>query len=119
MTARPARSLPPSVRSPVGVCIGGAHLSDPCASAASIFDESFLDAAGEVRQAMAVAALVDRMTAADCAENRAAGARLMAISELDLVRLRERGEQATFAPDTHAQIAGEVAAALQIQISRH
>ncbi|HET9875788.1 MAG TPA: hypothetical protein VFQ37_16665, partial [Mycobacterium sp.] len=61
-----------------------------------------------------VAALVERMTSASRAENRAAGARLVAISELDLVRLRQYGEQATWCSGTEAAITVEIAAALQI-----
>lgn len=38
------------------------------------------------------AALVERMCAATRAENRAAGQRLVAIGELDMLRLREVGE---------------------------
>ncbi|MGH3562997.1 MAG: HNH endonuclease signature motif containing protein [Mycobacterium sp.] len=60
------------------------------------------------------ATLVDRMTAATRAENRAAGERLAAVSELDLVRLRQCGECETWATDTQAEIAAEIAAALQI-----
>ncbi|HET9874817.1 MAG TPA: HNH endonuclease signature motif containing protein, partial [Mycobacterium sp.] len=45
---------------------------------------------------------------------RAAGARLVAISELDLVRLRQYGEQATWCSGTEAAITVEIAAALQI-----
>ena len=38
-------------------------------------------------------AVVDRIRAASLAENRAAGARLAAIGELDVLRLRESGER--------------------------
>jgi hypothetical protein len=60
------------------------------------------------------AASVDRMCAASRAENRAAGERLAAIGELDVVRLRECGERETWSTDTWEAISAEVAAALGI-----
>lgn len=59
-------------------------------------------------------ALVDRMTAATRAESRAAGERLVAVSELDLVRLRQYGECETWSSGTQEAIAAEIAAALTI-----
>ena len=58
------------------------------------------------------APLVESMVAATRAENRAAGARLAAIGELDLLRLRQVGERETWCTDTQEAIAAEVAAAL-------
>lgn len=60
------------------------------------------------------AAIVDRICAASQAENRAAGERLVAIGELDVLRLRESGECESWATDTWDAITAEVAAALQI-----
>jgi hypothetical protein len=58
--------------------------------------------------------VVDRICAASRAENRAAGARLTAIGELDLLRLRECGERESWVSDTWDAISAEVAAALNI-----
>jgi hypothetical protein len=58
------------------------------------------------------AAIVGRMGAAVRVENRAAGERLAAIGELDLLRLRQVGERETWCTDTQEAIAAEVAAAL-------
>jgi hypothetical protein len=58
------------------------------------------------------APLVESMGAATRAENRAAGERLAAIGELDLLRLRQVGERETWCTDTQEAIAAEVAAAL-------
>ncbi|SOX55228.1 HNH endonuclease [Mycobacterium ahvazicum] len=60
------------------------------------------------------AAVIDRICAASAAENRAAGARLAAIGELDLLRLRECGERESWVSDTWDAISAEVAAALNI-----
>jgi hypothetical protein len=60
------------------------------------------------------AAVVHRMCAAARAENRAAGERLAAIGELDVLRLRECGERETWSTDTWDAISAEVAAALGI-----
>jgi uncharacterized protein DUF222 len=60
------------------------------------------------------ATLVERICAASRAENRAAGQRLAAIAELDLVRLRQVGERETWCTDTQEAVAAEVAAALRI-----
>ncbi|GLE53510.1 HNH endonuclease signature motif containing protein [Mycobacterium montefiorense] len=57
---------------------------------------------------------VDRICAASRAENRAAGERLAAIGDLDLLRLRECGERESWATDTWDAISAEVAAALHI-----
>jgi hypothetical protein len=57
--------------------------------------------------------VLDRLWAAR-AENRAAGQRLVAIAELDLMRLREVGERESWATDTHDAVVAEVAAALRI-----
>jgi hypothetical protein len=62
----------------------------------------------------AAAAVIDRICAASRAENRAAGARLAAIGELDLLRLRECGERESWVSDTWDAISAEVAAALHI-----
>nr|WP_244904170.1 HNH endonuclease signature motif containing protein [Mycobacterium triplex] len=48
------------------------------------------------------------------AENRAAGARLAAIGELDVLRLRQWGERESWATDTWDAIAAEIAAAVHI-----
>ena len=61
-----------------------------------------------------VAMLVARIGAAARAENRAAGERLAAIGELDLLRLRQVGERETWCTDTQEAITAEVAAALGI-----
>ncbi|HET9875332.1 MAG TPA: DUF222 domain-containing protein [Mycobacterium sp.] len=77
--------------------------------------EGFEDVAMVAAQANAAAAvLVDRMTAATRTENRAAGERLVAVSELDLVRLRQWGEEPTWCSGTQASIAAEIAAALRV-----
>ncbi len=60
------------------------------------------------------AAIVDRMCASSRAENRAAGERLVAIGDLDVLRLRECGERETWVGDTWDAISAEVAAALGI-----
>ena len=60
------------------------------------------------------AIVIDRICAASRAENRAAGERLAAIGELDLLRLRECGERESWATDTWDAIAAEIAAALRI-----
>ncbi|OBA63234.1 hypothetical protein A5647_05240 [Mycobacterium sp. 1100029.7] len=60
------------------------------------------------------AAVIDRICAASRAENRAAGARLAAIGELDVLRLRECGERESWVSDTWDAISAEVAAALHI-----
>ncbi len=54
------------------------------------------------------------MWAAALAENRAAGARLTAIGELDVLRLRQWGERESWVADTWAAISAEIAAALDI-----
>ncbi|HEU4361772.1 MAG TPA: HNH endonuclease signature motif containing protein [Mycobacterium sp.] len=64
-----------------------------------------------------LAALTDRMCAATRAENQAAGARLVAIGDLDVLILRARGQEETWCSDTAAAIAVEIGAALKI--SRH
>ena len=66
-----------------------------------------------------VAATVsERIVAAARAENRAAGERLAAIGELDLLRLRQVGERETWCTDTQEAIAAEVGAALTITQAR-
>ncbi len=60
------------------------------------------------------AALVERMCAAARAENQAAGQRLAAIGELDVLRLRQLGERETWSTDTQEAVTAEVAAALKI-----
>ncbi len=60
------------------------------------------------------AGVIERMCAASRAENQAAGQRLAAISELDVVRLRQVGERETWCTDTHDAVCAEVAAALMI-----
>lgn len=62
----------------------------------------------------AAASVIDRIRAASRAENRAAGARLEAIGELDLLRLRACGERESWSTDTWDAISAEVAAALHI-----
>lgn len=86
-----------------------------------MFEDEFFGAEGfeDITQVRAeakaaAAALVDRMTAATRAENVAAGERLTAVSELDLVRLRQFGECETWCTSTQAAIAAEIAAALRI-----
>lgn len=59
-------------------------------------------------------ALVERICASARAENQAAGQRLAAISELDVLRLRQVGERETWCTDTQEAITAEVAAALNI-----
>lgn len=61
-----------------------------------------------------LAALTDRMRSATRAENQAAGARLVAISKLDVLVLWARGEQETWCSDTADAIAAEIGAALKI-----
>jgi hypothetical protein len=61
-----------------------------------------------------VAMLVARIGAAARAENRAAGERLAAIGDLDLLRLRQVGERETWCTDTQEAVSAEVAAALGI-----
>lgn len=56
----------------------------------------------------------DRMRASMRAENAAAGERLAAISELDLMVLRKFGEKETWCSDTQSLISVEIAAALRI-----
>jgi hypothetical protein len=60
------------------------------------------------------AELLARMCAASRTENQAAGQRLAAIGELDVLRLREVGGRETWCTDTQEAIAAEVAAALGI-----
>ncbi|MGA8330696.1 MAG: DUF222 domain-containing protein, partial [Mycobacterium sp.] len=61
-----------------------------------------------------VAMVVARIGAAARAENRAAGERLAAIGDLDLLRLRQVGERETWCTDTQEAVSAEVAAALTI-----
>jgi hypothetical protein len=58
--------------------------------------------------------VVQRLSAAARAENRAAGQRLAVIGELDVVWLRRFGERETWCTDTQEAITAEVAAALGI-----
>ena len=58
------------------------------------------------------ATIAERIVTAARAENRAAGERLAAIGELDLLRLRQVGERETWCTDTQEAIAAEVGAAL-------
>lgn len=60
------------------------------------------------------AALLERICSSSRAENRAAGERLAAIGELDMLRLRQYGERETWATDTWDSISAEIAAALGI-----
>ncbi|MEE2855660.1 MAG: HNH endonuclease signature motif containing protein [Actinomycetota bacterium] len=60
------------------------------------------------------AALLERICSSSRAENRAAGERLVAIGELDMLRLRQYGERETWATDTWDSISAEIAAALRI-----
>jgi uncharacterized protein DUF222 len=71
-----------------------------------MFEDRRLPSAAEV--------LTQRVCAASRAENRAAGQRLAAIAELDLLRLRQVGERETWCTDTQEAVAAEVAAALRI-----
>jgi Domain of unknown function (DUF222) len=57
---------------------------------------------------------LERLRAAVRTENRAAGERLAVIGELDLLWLRQVGEQETWCTDTQEAITAEVAAALGI-----
>ncbi|HTM83319.1 MAG TPA: DUF222 domain-containing protein, partial [Mycobacterium sp.] len=59
-------------------------------------------------------AAVDRLCAATRAENRATGARLVAIGELDVLRAREYAAEEHWIIDTTESVAAEVAAALTI-----
>jgi hypothetical protein len=68
-------------------------------------------------EAEELAALAGRMCAATRAENQAAGAQLVAVSEFDVLVLRRYGEHETWCSDTQAAICAEIAAALHI--SRH
>jgi hypothetical protein len=54
------------------------------------------------------------MCAASRTESQAAGQRLAAIGELDVLRLRQVGERETWCTDTQEAITAEVAAALGI-----
>jgi hypothetical protein len=58
--------------------------------------------------------LVERIAAAARAENRAAGQRLVAIGELDVLRLGQVGERADWCTDTQEAVSAEVAAVLGI-----
>jgi hypothetical protein len=58
--------------------------------------------------------LLERVRAAARAENRAAGQRLAAIGELDVLWLRRFGERETWCTDTQEAITAEIAAALGI-----
>ena len=60
------------------------------------------------------ALVVKRICAASRAENQAAGQRLTAIGELDILRLREVGERETWSTDTQEAATAEVAAALRV-----
>ncbi|OBJ34865.1 hypothetical protein A5621_18370 [Mycobacterium colombiense] len=60
------------------------------------------------------AALLERIRSSSRAENQAAGERLVAIGELDMLRLRQYGERETWATDTWDSISAEIAAALRI-----
>lgn len=60
------------------------------------------------------AALLERICSSSRAENQAAGERLAAIGELDMLRLRQYGERETWATDTWDSISAEIAAALRI-----
>ncbi|HEU0191430.1 MAG TPA: HNH endonuclease signature motif containing protein [Mycobacterium sp.] len=62
----------------------------------------------------AAAVSIGRLTAAACAENRAAGARLAAIGELDAVRAREGAVDEHWAIDHTNAVAAEVSAALSV-----
>jgi Domain of unknown function (DUF222) len=57
---------------------------------------------------------LERLRAAARAENRAAGQRLAAIGEVDVLWLRRFGERETWCTDTQEAITAEVAAALGI-----
>jgi hypothetical protein len=59
-------------------------------------------------------AVVERIAAAGRAESRAAGARLVAIGELDVLRLRQVGEREDWCTGTQEAVSAEVAAALGI-----
>ncbi len=60
------------------------------------------------------AVLVERIAAAARAENRAAGQRLIAIGDLEVLRLRAVGEREDWCTDTQEAVSAEVAAALGI-----
>jgi uncharacterized protein DUF222/HNH endonuclease len=59
-------------------------------------------------------ALLERICSSSRAENQAAGERLVAIGELDMLRLRQFGERETWTTDTWDSISAEIAAALKI-----
>jgi hypothetical protein len=77
-------------------------MSDPVSKIEHMFDDT------------AVAMLLECIGAAARAENRAAGERLVAIGQLDLLRLRQVGERETWCTDTQEAVTAEVAAALGI-----
>lgn len=58
--------------------------------------------------------MLDRICSSSRAENQAAGERLVAIGELDVLRLRQYGERETWATDTWDSISAKIAAALGI-----
>jgi hypothetical protein len=60
------------------------------------------------------AGLVERIAAAGRAESQAAGQRLAAIGELDVLRQRQVGEREDWCTDTQEAVSAEVAAALGI-----
>lgn len=84
-----------------------ADLSDPLSRLIHMFGIKANELAG----------LVDSVCAATRAENRAAAARLQAISDFDVLVLRRYGERETWRSDTQAAIAAEISAAMRI--SRH
>jgi uncharacterized protein DUF222 len=85
-------------------------LSDPRGSIECMFDQLFYIAEDTAESR----ALVDRVCASSRAENRAAAARLDAIGDLWVVRLRECGEHEDWTIDAVEAVTAEVAAALRI-----
>ncbi|WP_374021523.1 HNH endonuclease signature motif containing protein [Mycobacterium sp. HNNTM2301] len=63
------------------------------------------------------AALLDRVREAGRAEARAAAERLVAVGELLVLRCRDSGEQADWAADAWAAVAGQVGAALGCSVA--
>src|SRR5271154_3680545 len=70
-----------------------------------------------VRSTPESAGLLDRVGEAHRAEARAAAARLVAVGELFVVRLRDSGERAEWTMDTQEAVAAQVAAAVDCSVA--
>jgi len=77
--------------------------------------EHMFEYALAVRSTPESAGLLDRVGEAHRAEARAAAARLVAVGELFVVRLRDSGERAEWTMDTQEAVAAQVAAAVNLQ----